>query len=431
MSSLYEFLLLATVFFGVYASAVLALRSKDNILLNRLLAAVIVTFTAWYFLIFCVNRQWVPDLIVLVRTFTPILYILPALSFLYIRSFIREDQQLSRKDLWHALPFALNFLYVLPLINDIATGVLPWKQLMVSVDKSAYFFNHGPVPDRFHKAIKIGLLLFYIGLVWWLKLGKRNRDFLERNRETYAFSIRWISVFTIAITCNALFALLMHLRLFVLPVHNSLIFGDLVSLGMIVSFDLIVAYALLNPVVLFGLPHFRNLVEPGMAVAAGLPAVQAAESGQTITDSAKIPTATVPGTASTVTELPPQEPLMDVEEREKMIRLAAVMEDFVQKNRPFVQPDFNLLALSRMLKVPEHHLAYLFRHFLRKSFVDYRNELRVAFVKEELRKNSSPNLTVEALGAKAGFSSRATFFAVFRKHTGVTPAQYMNQPDNP
>jgi AraC-like DNA-binding protein len=116
---------------------------------------------------------------------------------------------------------------------------------------------------------------------------------------------------------------------------------------------------------------------------------------------------------------------------EKARRLIRVMNEYVEVNEPYREQDFTLSRLSHAIKVPEHHLGFIFRHMLRKSFVEYRNELRVALVMRMMDEGAARELTLEAIGVEAGFHSRATFFAVFKKHTGRTPAQYLKLPKHP
>lgn len=57
------------------------------------------------------------------------------------------------------------------------------------------------------------------------------------------------------------------------------------------------------------------------------------------------------------------------------------------------------------------------------SFADYINQLRIQRV-AELAKNA-PHKTLLDMAMDAGFSSKSSFSAVFKKHTGKTPGQYL------
>ena len=57
------------------------------------------------------------------------------------------------------------------------------------------------------------------------------------------------------------------------------------------------------------------------------------------------------------------------------------------------------------------------------SFADYINQLRINRVAELAK--STPDKTLLELAMDAGFSSKSSFNAVFKKHTGKTPGQYL------
>jgi AraC-like DNA-binding protein len=356
-----------------------------------------------------------------------------------VRSFIQDDSRLTRKDALHLLPFGLHAIYMSSLVAGIIGGKIPWQTIIGTVDQKTYFFNYGPLPDRFHVMFRLGLMLFYLSLIWKLFLGKKFRDFVARNRETYPQAIRWISYFNLTITVNALFAVFLKINIFFIGTKTGLFYGDWVSLGLLMTLDLLIGYALLNPVVLFGLPQFRSFSKPKFSEPRiiSLPREQKIvlhQENELIPvneDTAEVIVAQeVAAPVLIVVDHPeevisPAEKEIAVDERKKMDLLIARMNEYVALHRPYRHSEFNMQDLSRQLEVPEHHLAFIFRHILKKSFVDYRNELRVQHVVEVFKKGMPRELTMEAIGMDAGFNSRTTFFTVFKKHTGKTPTQYL------
>ena len=57
-------------------------------------------------------------------------------------------------------------------------------------------------------------------------------------------------------------------------------------------------------------------------------------------------------------------------------------------------------------------------------FSDLVNSYRVELAKETLIKDK--HLSVEGVALNSGFNSRATFYRVFKKHTGFSPTEYLN-----
>ena len=119
MEKIYEILLIVSATIGIYASFVLLFISKQNSLLNRLLAFFWIIISLLSLLTFCIIRNWTPDILVIIRTFVPIYYFLPATCYLYYRTYIQDDIKLKKKDLLNLLPLILNLIDNLININSI------------------------------------------------------------------------------------------------------------------------------------------------------------------------------------------------------------------------------------------------------------------------------------------------------------------------
>jgi len=425
MSKIYELLLIGSVTIGLYVSFVLIFISKHNRLLNKLLATFSLTMSLFYFLVFCIKRNWAPDFTILMRTFLPLYYFLPASCYLYFRTFIQDDTRLTKKDLINLLPITLHFIYITPLIFSIASGEIQWKQIVDNVNEQTYFYNYGPIPDKYHVIFKLAVMLFYTFLIWKNYLGKKFQDYIAKNQSVYPFSIRWIKYYVIVITANAIFSVLMKSEIFFLHTKSGMLYGDFISMGLLFSFDLLVAYAIFKPVVLFGLPHFTNIIEVKNTESQSEDN-SAKNTGieQRLSDSS-FDSNFVEESILTVPQETASDTVIDENELKKMQLLIEQMNNYINNHQPFRESDFNIASLSHSLNVPQHHLAYVFRHVINKSFTDFRSELRVNYVKEILKNGMPKELTIESVGTDAGFTSRATFFAVFKKVTGMTPTQFL------
>ncbi|MEI8049706.1 MAG: helix-turn-helix domain-containing protein, partial [Bacteroidota bacterium] len=92
--------------------------------------------------------------------------------------------------------------------------------------------------------------------------------------------------------------------------------------------------------------------------------------------------------------------------------------------QPYLQPECNLAYLSKLIKIPVHHLAYYFREIKKQSFNDYRNAWRIKHAKYLIKDGKANELTLEAIGLLSGFSSRNTFFTAFKKVEGTSPGAF-------
>lgn len=93
-------------------------------------------------------------------------------------------------------------------------------------------------------------------------------------------------------------------------------------------------------------------------------------------------------------------------------------------NKSYTQSDLSLQKFASELSINPGQLSQAINQGLKMSFVDLINKYRVDESKVLLTEASYSNLKIEAIGQLAGFSSRSTFFAVFKKYTGLTPSQF-------
>lgn len=99
-----------------------------------------------------------------------------------------------------------------------------------------------------------------------------------------------------------------------------------------------------------------------------------------------------------------------------------ILESF-ESERPYLNPDFNMSMLSDSLSLPKYQLTEVLNSKIGKNFFSFVNEYRVEEVKKQLAKINHP-YSIEAIGYECGFSSKSTFFTVFKKTTGLTPTEY-------
>lgn len=108
---------------------------------------------------------------------------------------------------------------------------------------------------------------------------------------------------------------------------------------------------------------------------------------------------------------------------DQMEKISQKLLNYIQKEKPFLNPEFSMSLLSESLKIPRHHLTEVLNKHLGKNFFLFVNEYRVSAVKKQLDKPGNP-YSIEAIGYECGFNSKSTFFSVFKSITGQTPKNY-------
>jgi len=87
--------------------------------------------------------------------------------------------------------------------------------------------------------------------------------------------------------------------------------------------------------------------------------------------------------------------------------------------------NIKLNDIAKYLAITPHKLSQLLNDNLGKSFAMFVNECRIEEAKKLLKEKK--HFTLEAIGYEAGFSSKSTFYATFKKVTGKTPSAYKKQ----
>ncbi|MDG1529680.1 MAG: helix-turn-helix domain-containing protein [Polaribacter sp.] len=95
----------------------------------------------------------------------------------------------------------------------------------------------------------------------------------------------------------------------------------------------------------------------------------------------------------------------------------------VMKEKQFHRnTNVKLNDIAKELRISSHQLSQLLNDNLGKSFALFINEYRINEAKKLLQENNQ--FTLEAIGFDAGFSSKSTFYATFKKIVGQTPSEY-------
>lgn len=102
------------------------------------------------------------------------------------------------------------------------------------------------------------------------------------------------------------------------------------------------------------------------------------------------------------------------------LKLASTM----QQEKPYLDSALNLPTLAESIAVKEKELSELLHSGFESSFYAYVNQYRIEEVKRMLLDPTNQQFTNFAIAQQAGFSSKSTFFHLFKKHTGMTPGAY-------
>ncbi|MCC2962825.1 AraC family transcriptional regulator [Massilia sp. IC2-278] len=103
------------------------------------------------------------------------------------------------------------------------------------------------------------------------------------------------------------------------------------------------------------------------------------------------------------------------------------LERWVADARGYLNPDIRLTDLAECIGTSPQLVSQYLNDVLGLSFFDYINGLRVAAIQEMMRDRANDTRTLLELAFAAGFSSKSTFNASFKKISGLAPSSWRSQ----
>ena len=104
--------------------------------------------------------------------------------------------------------------------------------------------------------------------------------------------------------------------------------------------------------------------------------------------------------------------------------------DHLEREEVYANPDLRLGHLAEFLGIPSHHISQSINKVAKTNFFDLVNRQRIQALKENMNKERYKNFTFAAIASEHGFKSPSSFYRIFKKYTGHTPKQYLNQVKN-
>jgi AraC-like DNA-binding protein len=93
----------------------------------------------------------------------------------------------------------------------------------------------------------------------------------------------------------------------------------------------------------------------------------------------------------------------------------------------FLKPDLTLTDLSGAVEIPKHQLSQVINTCYSGNFFDLVNDYRVQEFKRLATSPEKKHLSMLGIAQESGFNSKASFYNVFRKKTGMTPTEYLEE----
>lgn len=97
---------------------------------------------------------------------------------------------------------------------------------------------------------------------------------------------------------------------------------------------------------------------------------------------------------------------------------------YMDREKPYLNAKLNIGDVVTALNCTEPDLSQLLNSHLHVNFANFVNTYRVNEIKRRLNQENLSRYTLSSLSEQCGFSSKATFYRVFKNITGMTPLEY-------
>lgn len=115
-----------------------------------------------------------------------------------------------------------------------------------------------------------------------------------------------------------------------------------------------------------------------------------------------------------------QKPILSDKTDEHYQKLLQLM----QNQKLYHDAELNMDTLAEKTALSNGYLSRIINQKEGKNFYDFVNTYRISEVKKNLTNPNFSHYSILGIGLEAGFKSKSTFNAVFKKMTGMTPSAY-------
>lgn len=101
--------------------------------------------------------------------------------------------------------------------------------------------------------------------------------------------------------------------------------------------------------------------------------------------------------------------------------------DHMQKEKPYLNFDFDQSELASRLSMSRHHLSEVLNLCFNQNFYQFVNLYRVNEAQNLMKDPAYGKYKMLAIAYESGFKSKTSFNRVFKKYTGITPTEFKKQ----
>ncbi len=99
--------------------------------------------------------------------------------------------------------------------------------------------------------------------------------------------------------------------------------------------------------------------------------------------------------------------------------------NLMNEEKLYLNSELKYSEIASRLGISARYLTEVLNREIGKGFNDFINQYRVSEVQRRIQNNEIENLTLYAIALESGFNSKSSFNRIYKKHTGLTPSQFV------
>lgn len=319
------------------------------------------------------------------------LFLIGPTIFFYTQSLLNPAFQLTRKNSWHFLPGVMYLIYILFLfIYD------------VFVVKETYFYADGMDKDFEYWYQKTGLLFMIVYFVLSLKYYNKYKK-LMLQIVSFAESVlfKWMKHFLITFLIMLILPVIFDVLGYFFPELNSYVGTWWFFLLFAICMYYIAISGYSN--------HVIGIVPFEMSVFSEKPILLLETPQHTTIESIDI-----------------EQEAQSIEISTEILEWKQKIQDLVWNENLYQNPELTLTDVAKKLQSNSAVISRAINQGFSMNFNDFINYHRIEKVKEAFQNKEHITSTLLGIAFDCGFNSKATFNRAFKKHTGLSPKDYIH-----
>lgn len=335
---------------------------------------------------------------------SPVYFLKAPMLYFFVRGIVNDRFYMKKSDILHFIPFFLHLLANMPFL---LMSYEEQYQITANIMQNFDYFRQlrfSLYPLTWNNAGRAIQLFVYIiaCLILMRQVRFKYLRMKGQLKYQYRYTTHRMMVILYFILLIAVLSLVIS-YLFRLSLANpELIQSTYYILQlMMYTYFMIPIFVILSPKLLYGLPHLET---------SHISATQFEEEAED--NAEKTDKKTIKQYLST----------------ENYNELAEKILNYIETEKPYLNPDFQLKDICIHFVIPQHHVHYCLNEILHTDFHELRNEKRITHAKSIMKRIKNP-VKPEDAGIASGFTTHTGFSIAFRKYTGMTPEEWLNQQE--